>query len=343
MQKKGKNLIGDFQDVKVVAVLIFFLTFFLCCSAYGADKEILGGAPFLYPAPDLEMSQEWHKQLINYSDLDGSYDVAITLDQHLYPALKPIIEKYGKENNLRIHVSDGTCGISNGKLYKKAVDIAGFCCPPGLVDRFPGIQFHTIGIAAVGIMVHPDNRVKNMSLEQVRQVFSGNIHRWNELESTENRRLKDVPINLAIRLHCKARPGHWRLLLDKGEYFSPAATTVGTIEDVLGVVSTDLQTIGYEVLWNRKRFQKKIKFVNINGYSPEDQQALVNHKYPLYRVFNVTSWSGKKQNPHVGSLVIHIRQQINMLDEKFGIVPVSLLKKAGWIFNGNELVGEPEK
>jgi hypothetical protein len=152
-----------------------------------------------------------------------------------------------------------------------------------------------------------------------------------------------VPINLVTRPHCTARPGHWRLLLDREEFFSPAATTVGTIEDMLRVVSSSPQAIGYEVLWNNKRFSRKNKFVKVNGYSPEDSEALLALNYPLYRVYNITSWAGKNQNPHVDKLVNHLRQQIAVLDQKFGIIPVNLLKKTGWIFTGDELVGEPAK
>jgi signal transduction histidine kinase len=68
-------------------------------------------------------------------------------------------------------------------LSRKAADIGAFCCAPGITDRLPGLRFHTLGIAAVVLLVHPDNPVDNISIGQAREIFMGETIRWSEREA----------------------------------------------------------------------------------------------------------------------------------------------------------------
>ncbi len=141
----------------------------------------LSGPSFTEPSQILEMSEEWKKQSIKYDLSAGNVDIVVALDQHLYPALLPFIQKYAKEHNMKINVDEGTCGISSGLLSRKNADIGGYCCPPGLMDRLPGLQFHTLGISALTLLVHPANPINNVTIDQARQIFAGEIYRWSEL------------------------------------------------------------------------------------------------------------------------------------------------------------------
>jgi ABC-type phosphate transport system substrate-binding protein len=241
-------------------------------------------------------------------------------------------------------MSDGTCGISYGKLEKKAVDISGFCCPPSPTDRLPGVEFHTLGIAVLAILTHIDNRLLNLSLNQARRIFMGDILRWSELMDEKGKPLPDHVIEPIIRLHCKLRPGHWRRLLNDESLFSNDAIAVGTIADMLEVVANNPRAIGYEVLWNLERYRKtdNLKALKINGFSPFDQQSLINNQYPLYRTYNLTTWTSKESKRQAAeALVLHLLKQVDMLGPEHSIVPAAKLKAAGWLFRKNELIGEP--
>jgi hypothetical protein len=83
--------------------------------------------------------------------------------------------------------------------------------------------------------------------------------------------------------------------------------------------------------------------LKIDGYAPEDMDALLSGKYPVYKTFSLTTWEGKETKKSVaGELVNFIKNQIEALDAGYGIVPVSRLRKSGWKFKGAELIGEPE-
>ncbi len=68
-----------------------------------------------------------------------------------------------------VAVNEGTCGHSEGMLRAKKVDVGGWCCPPAGYDRLPGLNFNTVGIGALAIVVHADNQVDSLTMGQVRE------------------------------------------------------------------------------------------------------------------------------------------------------------------------------
>ncbi|MBU0676255.1 MAG: hypothetical protein KJ950_16570 [Proteobacteria bacterium] len=327
---------------KAGLLLIFMpLIFATICLA---NHQTLGGPAFSDPNQITETPEGWSTRPLTFDQDQLNYDLVITLDQHLYAALLPPIQAYAQAHNLNISVNDGTCGISYGKLVKKAVDISGFCCPPGSTDRLPGVEFHTLGIAAIAILVNIDNRLSTLSVEQTRDLFMGEIHRWSELEDEQSTSMLYPIIRPVIRPHCKLRPGHWRLLLGEESLFSQESINVGTIEDMISMISEDPRAIGYEVLWNIERYNKghKIKPLLINELSPTDQQAVIDNRYPFYRTYNLTTWTSPEcKKPAAEALVLHLLKMVDLLDPQHGIISPAKLRTAGWVFRRNELVGEP--
>jgi ABC-type phosphate transport system substrate-binding protein len=316
--------------------------------AVNDTNEELRGATFTEPTKIFEMDADWTKKPITYDSSIENADLVITLGQHLYPIAEPIIKKYAKEHGLKIFINEGTCGISAGMLSRKAADIGGYCCPPGETDRLPGLKFHTIGIAALALFVNHSNPLDNVSIEQARQIFSGEINRWSEVKIASGEKGSFRLIQPVARLHCKLRPGHWKLLLANEDLFSPSIQEVGAIQDMIEQVSKNPMAIGYESITSIYRYypdeiEFKVKALKINGYAHNEPSDLLNGNYSLYRVLSLTTWEGKNvQNPLAEKLVNYLIQEVEHFDSKLGIVPVSQIRKAGWKFYGNELNGEPE-
>ncbi|MBF0445870.1 MAG: substrate-binding domain-containing protein [Magnetococcales bacterium] len=296
--------------------------------------------------PDIVMvkPEKWLKKPIMYGNWAKGADIALTLDQHLYPTFLPMIKNYAKQNSLDIAVREGTCGTSEGLINKKQVDVAGYCCPPSLTDRLPGLEFHTIGIAALAILVNPNNPVNNLSAKQVRDIFSGKITNWNQIEPAPGYKRLNLPIRPVGRLHCKTRPGHWRSILDNEDEFSPSLVEVGQISNMITVVAEYKGAVGYEVLWNLTRFHEhgKPKTVSIDNVSPNDSAAIAKGKYPFYRVDNITTWrTSHLAKLKAKKLVNYIIEKSTDTNDVFALISVTSLRKNGWKFKGNELIGEP--
>ncbi len=301
------------------------------------DLPALRGTPFSNPGHIQTMSPEWERQPITYGPDIGQAELVVSLNQQFFHFLEPLIKKYAKEHNLHIAINKGTCGITAGMLSRKEGDIGGFCCPPASTDRLPGILFHTIGIHPVSILVHPENPISGLTLDEVRKVFQGDIFRWSEVGWHEN------PIYVTGRLHCKKRPGHWRLLLDNEDLFSPELRTVGAIEDMYSMVSSNPDAIGYEVMWMTNEYKGKVKSLKINGHRPSELRHLLAGDYPFYRALYLTTWEGKNvKNPHAMPLVNYLIREVEQIGEDVGIIPADQLRRAGWKFKANEVIGEPQ-
>ena len=79
-------------------------------------------------------------------------------------------------------------------------------------------------------------------------------------------------------------------------------------------------------------------------FSLENPENLISGDYPLYLVFNISTWEGKGVgNPHARKFVDFLIRQVERIESKYRIIPVSRLRKAGWKFNGNELIGGPDE
>jgi ABC-type phosphate transport system substrate-binding protein len=230
-------------------------------------------------------------------------------------------------------------------LSRKSIDIGVFCCPPDTTDRFPDLKFHTLGISAIAFFVHPDNAVDNITVKQARDIFQGKTYRWADVMSEGKGRKTSLLIQPVGRLHCKLRPGHWRLLLDNEDLFSPGLLEIGAIPDMISMVAINKRAIGYEIPWMTKYYNNtgRVKILRINGYSPNEPADVLSTDYPFYRVYSFTTWEADNvKNPHAQKLVDHLMEQSEHLDSKYSFIPASRLRLAGWKFRNNELVGEPD-
>ncbi|OSM05191.1 hypothetical protein MAIT1_03351 [Magnetofaba australis IT-1] len=275
---------------------------------------------------------------------DGA-NLAMTMDQHLYSMVAPFAKRFEAEHGVRVAVKEGTCSVSQGLLVRKRVDMGGFCCPPAASDRLPGLRFHTLGVSALALIVHPDNPIDELTVEQARAIFAGRIRHWRDLPVPAGRNPLDRPIWPVSRLHCKQRPGHWRAILDHEDLFSPQMNEVGSIPAMIHEVASFPDAIGYEVLYDIERYvgsEGRVKVLRIDGMDPRDDAHLLAARYPFYRAHNIALWEDKAlRKPLAQSFLDAFETDVTQVGDAFGVIPVGALRKAGWRFVGGELVGEP--
>ena len=299
------------------------------------------GSSFTDPQQTMQMPADWAAQAMNYPKSAADADLIISFGQQTYPALRNLVEQYAKKHHLKIVIQSGTCGISAGKLLRKNIDSGAFCCPAGKSDRLPGLDFHTIAISPLAVIVHKDNPLNNISLDQARMVFRGKIQKWNQLD---NRAEANKEITTVARLHCKKRPGHWTLLLKDQEHFSPRLKEVGVIPDLIAKVGKTPLSISIETPFMVKEYDKSktVKQLSVDGHAPSDIDYIASGQYPFYRTYNLTTWSagGKRRNITL-ALIDHIRTHIENNYATYGFVPVSKLRANGWKFKADELISEP--
>jgi ABC-type phosphate transport system substrate-binding protein len=328
----------------------FYLILTFSILTLGHSSTALGehspptGQAFSDPNYVVKMAPEWINQEVKYDEKVGEADLVISLGQQTHPAFHKYVEQYAAEKGIKIVQQLGTCGATAKKLAKKSVNIGNYCCPPGKTDRLPGLTFHTIGIAPMALITHPDNPVTNLTTSEARDIFSGEHVYWSEVPGAKEFKFSKKTIEPVARLHCKKRPGHWKHILDNPDLFSPRTHTVGIIPDMIKRVSEKKTAIGYESLFMLKFHEKKgpVKVLEIDGHHPDDLNYVQQGKYPFYRTFSLTTWKNDGKQALAEELINSLMQYIEKNAEQLGTVPVSKLRSAGWKFRGDELVGEPD-
>lgn len=342
----NQQVVPVFAQARQNLTRLLFLSLFAAMPASAADsghKHSVRAAAFSNPTRLATVPAGWQARPIKYFAAHKDADLVVALGQQSYPIFKNLIADYAKKNKLKIVVKSGTCGITAGRLLRKTVDIGAYCCPPGKTDRLPGLEFHSLGISPIALIVHPDNPLTNISKKQARQIFQGLVSRWSEVAPGQTKAF-NKPIQPVGRLHCKVRPGHWRLLLKNEDLFSARLFEVGVIPDMMSRVSRNPRAIGYEVPLMVKYHQSKgkVKMLKINGHEPGDTAYMLSGQYPLYRVYHLVTWKqDNKTNRQARTLVRFLQSYIENHYQEIGYIPPSQLKKAGWKFRRNELIGEP--
>lgn len=325
---------------KNITVLFTFLLFTSYSWAEQHVHQHSDAPTFSDPSVLSIVSKSWRNKAFKHDDLHFDADLVVALGQQSYPIFHNLILEYAKKNQLKIAIKQGTCGITAGRLRRKSVDIGAFCCPPAKSDRLPGLKFHSLGISPIALIVHPDNPLENMSSKQARDVFKGVSTRWSQLDNKQEKKSQHI-IKPIGRLHCKIRPGHWRGLLKNEDQFSPRLFEVGVIPDMISQVSRNTGSIGWEVPLMVSYHRKKglVKMLKIDGHDATDLKYVLSGKYPLYRSYSLTTWNNKNQTAK--KLVRYLQQHIEKIHTEISYIPPSQLKRAGWRFLGDELIGEP--
>lgn len=291
---------------------------------------------FADPDDTSEMPQEWLSKPIVHN-YDESFDLFAILSFQLFDIWEPWIKQFAEKKGVQVHVHNGDDGTSAGHLRRKDADIACFCGSPNKTDRLPGVEFHTIGVVPVVFYVNIDSHIDKLSLNEAMKIFHGEIVNWVELGGDE---LNIVPV---ARNHCKKRRGRWRPLNNMDE-LSPATITVGAIEDALEYVAATPGSISYEILTRIDPYVKqgRVRVLDLEGMNPYDLNFLSKGLYPLYRAYTFTTWSGENtRNPTAEEVV---KMLVKSTEDKAGeifFVSATELRKSGWKFRGDELVGEP--
>ena len=313
--------------------------------AAGGKAAALQGETFADHTYVKKMKPEWIDKPVAYDGKIKNADLVISLGQQTYPALHKLVEKMADDRGIKVVIQQGSCGKTAKKLSRKAVDVGAYCCPPMKKDRLPGLQFHTIGIAPIAFVTHPSNPLKNITSVEAQDIYRGEYVQWSEVPSAKKLNLTKEKIQPVVRLHCKKRPGHWRHLLKNEDLFSPRIFEVGVIPDMIKQVAKNEAAIGIETEYMLKVHKKHgdLKVLSIDGHRPSQQEFLLNGEYPIYRTYNLTTWEGDGKNYKLAKeFVAALKAHIEKNGDDYGFIPPSKLQKAGWKFNGDELISEPD-
>jgi phosphate transport system substrate-binding protein len=201
-------------------------------------------------------------------------------------------EAYQKvDPELRISVSGGGSGTGLAALVNGTTDIANASRKIKGEEREAaqknGIEPYEIEIArdAIGVIVHPDNPVQQLTLQQVSDIYSGKITNWQEVGG------EDRPIVLLSR---ESNSGTHVYFLeevvrlgqaDNKTLFSQDTLLLPSSEGIIAEVRQNPNAIGYDGLGYITPEVKTLAIAPEAGgeYVKPSIETVNNGKYPIAR------------------------------------------------------------
>jgi phosphate transport system substrate-binding protein len=205
--------------------------------------------------------------------LDGSTTVG--------PIAKAFAEFYMRQNpGVNITVSESGSGNGAKALLNGTCDIANLSRDLKDAERKAmeekGVKpvEHVVAFDALPVIVHPSNRVKDLTIEQVRDIYTGKITNWKEVGGADQR---------IVVISRDTNSGTYEtfkdLILGKDNKILESAEYTGSNGGVRQRVQMTRGAIGYAGLGFVDR---TVKALAINGVAP-CAESVVQKRYPISR------------------------------------------------------------
>jgi phosphate transport system substrate-binding protein len=207
----------------------------------------------------------------------------------IFDSLKDELEKvsgreiklYGKNSSLGMGCN---AGIKLAQQGRHDHETFGFvCCPLSQQELDEKkIKVYPVAEEPILILVNTSNPVENLSIEQVRSIFRGDITNWKTVGGW------DRPIAVVTRLHCKKRPGHWKTILPGVGDFTKKRINVKSAKEMVKQVTTFDTAFGHTGatwLFDNKSNVKAITIDNVKATA----ENLKNKSYPFHRTLSAVT------------------------------------------------------
>ena len=178
---------------------------------------------------------------------------------------------------------------------------------------------HVVALDGIAIIVHPANPVQNLTVEQVRDIYSGKIKNWKEVGGP------DKPIVKISRDTNSGTYETFESLVMHKEKIASDAEYVGSNGQAHQRVKSTEGAIGYVGL----AFLQGVKALSINNIAP-DQAAVASGHYPIARPLFMFTNGYPKLGTHLHAFVtLHLTPKGQEMIESLGYVPVTSYPAAG--------------
>lgn len=138
-----------------------------------------------------------------------------------------------------------------------------------------GLWWIEIARDGLAVIVHPQNKVNDLTFDQICDIYAGKVLNWSEVGG------RDAKIHLIAREEGSGTRSAFEELLMKDERITPKAIVQNSNGSVKQLVSNDQNAIGFISLG---LVNDQIKALALNGVEATHDN-IVNGTYELYRPF----------------------------------------------------------
>lgn len=194
-------------------------------------------------------------------------------------SVQPLAEELGNSymevnDGARIEVSGGGSGAGVKAAQGGTADIG--MASRALKDEETGIKPVVIAIDGIAVVVNKDNAAADLTIEQVKDIFSGKLTNWKDAGGSDS---NIVVVNREEG--SGTRDAFKELVLGDDEFVAEAIiqNSTGAVREA---VSQDVNAIGYISFGG---MNDSVKALNINSVEPTEANIKAS-TYPISRPFN---------------------------------------------------------
>jgi len=191
------------------------------------------------------------------------------------------------------------------------------CCPLDNKEvEKKQLLVHPIALEPILIVVNEDNPVRNLSAEQARSIFRGEITNWKDVGGN------DESIVVVTRLHCKKRPGHWKTILPNVAEYREQRMNVSSAAEMEKRINAFSNAIGHiGSTWNYAE-DTKLTIVTIDGVAPTSEN-LASGKYPFFRTLSAVT--NRTPSSDVMKIIEEVQkgESMRMIAKKYELLPLN--------------------
>ncbi len=245
--------------------------------------------------------------------IDGSTTVG--------PIAKAFAEYYMAANStVNITVSESGSGNGAKSLVNNTCDVAAMSRPmkdsefKAAADK--GIQpvAHVVALDGLPILVHPSNPVKELTVEQVRDIYLGKISNWKQVGGPDK-----AIVSISRDTNSGTYETFAKLVMAK-EKIHENCEYVGSNGAIRQRVQSTPAAIGYAGLGF---VDKTVKALKIDGIYPS-AETVQTGEYPIARpLFLYTNTYPKLGSSLYQFITIHLTEDGQEMVEEIGFVPVT--------------------
>lgn len=197
-------------------------------------------------------------------------------DPEKYPEFK--IDVLGGGSSAGIQAAEaGTADIGMSSRALKPTEL--YKDPEAEVLELKLITYE-IAKDGLAIIINPGNIIDDLSLEQVRKIYTGEITNWSELGG------HDAKIHVSTREEGSGTRSAFEDLVMNKERITPKAIVQDSNGSIRLFVSDDIDSIGFISLGlvEPKKGQKEVKAIKLEGVEATEEN-IINGSYNLRRSF----------------------------------------------------------
>lgn len=310
---KGEKLQMKKKNFILMALAFFLLTTLLAaCGGNSADEEATDdNTENNVEETDNAESDNGNADDEEASSLEGTITMAGStsvqpLSEELAAAFMQI------HPDTRLEVSGGGSGAGVTAAQENAADFG--AASREIKDDETGVEAFVIAIDGIGIVVHPDNPVSDMALEDVAKIFSGEITNWSEVGGD------DVDIVVVSREDGSGTRGAFEDIVLGDAALVDSALIHNSTGGVLEAVANDPNAIGYA---STGSVNDSVKALLIDGAEPTVEN-IQSGEYAVSRPFNyVTNEEAELSELARAFLDFVLSDEGQAIVEEMGFVPVN--------------------